>query len=150
MAQRWVAERRSKPASRTAHKWLQGTPTSAPSSTSDAITALASPKQLAWLLVQSANVLTPLNAAAVVRVEQDKKAALVASLARRFTARVRGCGVGQAEHPVAPLKDLDAWLAEARACGVSAVETFAAGLEQDGAAVRAALTLPWSNGQAEG
>ncbi len=48
------------------------------------------------------------------------------------------------------MKDLDAWLAEARACGVSAVETFAAGLEQDGAAVRAALTLPWSNGQAEG
>jgi transposase len=33
---------------------------------------------------------------------------------------------------------------------VGAVETFAAGLEQDGAAVRAALTMPWSNGQAEG
>jgi transposase len=33
---------------------------------------------------------------------------------------------------------------------VPAVETFAAGLEQDGAAVRAALTTPWSNGQAEG
>jgi transposase len=28
--------------------------------------------------------------------------------------------------------------------------TFAAGLHQDGAAVRAALTLPWSSGQAEG
>lgn len=40
-------------------------------------------------------------------------------------------------------------VAEARACGVSAVETFTAGLEQDGAAVRAALTLPWSSGQAE-
>jgi transposase len=33
---------------------------------------------------------------------------------------------------------------------VRATETFAAGLEQDGAAVRAALTTPWSNGQAEG
>ena len=31
-----------------------------------------------------------------------------------------------------------------------AVETFAAGLQQDGAAVRAALTSSWSNGQAEG
>ena len=31
-----------------------------------------------------------------------------------------------------------------------AVETFAAGLEQDGAAVRAALTMPWNNGQTEG
>jgi transposase len=33
---------------------------------------------------------------------------------------------------------------------VPAVETFAAGLEQDGAAVRAALMTPWSNGQTEG
>jgi transposase len=33
---------------------------------------------------------------------------------------------------------------------VAAVETFAAGLEQDGTAVRAALTTPWSSGQAEG
>jgi transposase len=45
---------------------------------------------------------------------------------------------------------LDEWLAEAGCCGVRAVETFAAGLHQDGAAVRVALTLPWSNGQAEG
>jgi transposase len=33
---------------------------------------------------------------------------------------------------------------------VPALETFAAGLDQDGAAVRAAFTLPWSNAQAEG
>jgi len=39
---------------------------------------------------------------------------------------------------------------DARSCGVPAVTTFAAGLEQDGAAVRAALTMPWSSGQAEG
>lgn len=31
-----------------------------------------------------------------------------------------------------------------------AVETFARGLAQDGAPVRAAFTLPWSNGQTEG
>ena len=45
---------------------------------------------------------------------------------------------------------LDTWLADARTSGVRALETFAAGLEQDGAAIRAALTTPWSNGQAEG
>ena len=50
----------------------------------------------------------------------------------------------------AALAALEAWLADARACGVRAIETFAAGLELDGAAVRAALTLPWSSGQAEG
>jgi hypothetical protein len=36
-----------------------------------------------------------------------------------------------------------------RVCGIGTVEKFAAVLEQDGAAVRAALTEPWSNGQAE-
>ncbi len=30
------------------------------------------------------------------------------------------------------------------------MESFATGLEQEGAAVRAALTTPWSSGQVEG
>ena len=40
----------------------------------------------------------------------------------------------------------EAWLAEARGCGVRVVESFAANLDQDGCAVRAALSLPWSSG----
>jgi hypothetical protein len=90
-----------------------------------------------------------LDVAAVRRAEQDKEAAQIASLARRFTALVRNCATGQPTRPAAPVADLDAWLAEARVCGIGAVETFAAGLERDGAAVRAALTEPWSSGQAE-
>jgi transposase len=42
------------------------------------------------------------------------------------------------------------WLQEARRCGVRTVETFAMGIEQDGEAVRGALTTPWSNAQSEG
>jgi len=153
MVQKWVAENRTRPARRTPRKWLQGheAPASAtPGTASGPGPALPSPKQLAWLLVRPTEALSPSDAAAVRRAEQDKEAALVASLARRFTALVRGCGVGQPACPAPPTADLDAWLAEARACGVSAVETFAAGLEQDGAAVRATLTQPWSSGQAEG
>src|SRR3712207_6868157 len=41
-------------------------------------------------------------------------------------------------------------LEDARLCGVPAVETFATGLQQDEAAITAALTMPWSSGQAEG
>ncbi len=82
--------------------------------------------------------------------EQDKDAAQVASLARRFTALVRACGTGQPTRPAAPAAGLDTWLAKARACGIGAVETFAAGLEQDANAVRAAPAEPWSSGQAEG
>jgi len=48
------------------------------------------------------------------------------------------------------MKSLDAWLADARACSALAIATFATGLEAYGAAVRAALTQPWSSGQAEG
>jgi transposase len=44
-------------------------------------------------------------------------------------------------------KRLDEWLADARP-GLMA--SFAAGIAQDHAAVRAALTKPWSNGQTEG
>ncbi len=75
----------------------------------------------------------------------------VAKLARRFTALVRNCGISRcATADAHPVSELAAWLAEARACGVRAIATFAAGIEQDAAAVRAALTTPWSSGQAEG
>jgi transposase len=42
------------------------------------------------------------------------------------------------------------WLAACERGGLEATRTFAAGIWRDYAAVRAALTLPWSSGQAEG
>lgn len=110
-------------------------------------------RQLAWLLVKPVAALEAADAATVSRVEQDKEAKAAAGLARRFAALVRACGVrGRREGtvPAQPVAELDVWLAEAKACGIGAVETFAAGLEVDGAAVRAALTETWSSGQAEG
>lgn len=46
--------------------------------------------------------------------------------------------------------DFDAWIAETKACDPSTIASFASGLEGDATAVRAALTEPWSSGQAEG
>ena len=43
--------------------------------------------------------------------------------------------------------DLDSWITRARA---SLVASFASGIAKDQAAVRAAIVLPWSNGQTEG
>ena len=106
-----------------------------------------------WLLVQPIAALGAADAAAVSRVEQDAEAKAVAELARRFTALVRACGVKgrrDSDAPAEPVAKLDTWLAEARACSSPAIQTFAVGLEADGAAVRAALTEPWSSGQAEG
>lgn len=46
--------------------------------------------------------------------------------------------------------ELDAWLTQAEGSGLRAFRGFAAGLKQDLAAVRAALSLPWSQGPVEG
>ena len=148
---RWLAERRTAPARTTPRARRAGSPAAGPTPAgAGRPAALPSPARLAWLLVQPPAELPAADAAVVTRVERDREAASVAGLARRFTTLVRGCGAGGKLGPDAALAGLEAWLADARASGIRAVETFAAGLEQDGAAVRAALTTSWSNGQTEG
>lgn len=112
--------------------------------------ALPSPKQLAWLCVKRPSELTSAEAATLARINQDEEASRVVALARRFCELVRSRGVSHHARPTRSCRRFEAWLGEARTCRVRAVETFAAGLEQDGDAVRAALTSPWSNAQAEG
>lgn len=46
--------------------------------------------------------------------------------------------------------ELGAWLSLCSGSEIGGFDTFATGLRQDYAAVRAALSEPWSNGQAEG
>ena len=62
------------------------------------------------------------------------------SLALRFLGLVRN----------RDLDGFDRWLPQARACGVLDLQRFAAGLEADLSAVRAAFSSPWSSGQVEG
>ena len=45
---------------------------------------------------------------------------------------------------------LDGWLARATSSTVSALQRFAQGLHDDYAAVKAGVTVPWSNGPVEG
>jgi transposase len=146
---RWLAQHRTAPAPSTPRKWRPVSATKAPALDSS-LSPLPLPRRLAWLLVQPLATLCAADAAVVARVEQDREAARVAALGRRFTALVRGCGVHGNTHPKTALAALEAWLADARMSGVRAMQTFAAGLQQDGAAIRAALTMPWSSGQTEG
>jgi transposase len=111
---------------------------------------LPSPKQLAWYLTRPRDRLTNEEAAAVVRLEQDAEAAIVAGLVRRLADLLRACSVSTRTRCGAPITTLEGWLKEAKRSGVAAVTTFAAGLQQDGAAVKAALTIAWSSGQTEG
>jgi transposase len=148
---RWLAQHRSAPAPSTPHRWRTRSPAlSATPTGPGGPRALPSPTQLAWLLVQPPAALSASDAAVATRVEQDREVAGVAAQARRFTALVRGCGRGGKTKPNAAAAELDAWLADAHASSVRAVRTFAAGLELDAVAVRAALAQPWSSGQAEG
>jgi transposase len=146
---RWLAQHRTAPAPSTPRKWRTMSATNAPAPDGSP-SPLPLPRRLAWLLVQPLATLCAADAALVARVEQDREAASIAALARRFTVLVRGCGVRGSANPTTALTTLEAWLADARTSGVRAMQTFAAGLEQDGAAIRAALTMPWSSGQAEG
>ncbi|KMO20160.1 ISL3 family transposase [Methylobacterium indicum] len=145
---RFVAERRTRPV-RSGRKLRCAKACASEPPVSEA--SLPPARQLAWLLVQPTAVLDEGDAVVVSRVEQDDTAQAVAGLARRFTALVRAAGKGK---PLADdqdaAADIVAWITKARTCEASAIATFAAGLEADIAAVRAALTEPWSSGQAEG
>ncbi len=112
--------------------------------------SLPSPKQLAWLYVKASSELTPDDAATLARIRQDKEAAHVMELTRHFCEVVRERAITHGAMPRTSCRRFEAWLGEARHCGVRAVETFAEGLKQDGDAVRAGLTTPWSNAQSEG
>ena len=100
------------------------------------------------MLVQPAAALPEHAAAAVAHVEQDPEAARVAGLAQRFTALIRCCGIQSApSRPLRRARRLDRRGAHVRHRGHG---DLAARLGHDIAAVCAALTTPWSNGQAEG
>jgi len=47
-------------------------------------------------------------------------------------------------------EDLEAWMTEAMDSGIDALTRFARGLQEDVVAVKAGLTLEWSNGVTEG
>jgi transposase len=65
------------------------------------------------------------------------KLAAARDLIDRFQAMIRGMADA----------DIDGWIAAARS---SLLASFAAGINRDLAAVRAAIATPWSNGQTEG
>jgi len=110
---------------------------------------LASSKQLSWYFLREPEDLDPEAAAVVARVLHDPEAAKVVDLGRRFCRIVRS----RSHPPPSGRSDVtafDEWLGDAQNCGVRIVENFAASIGQDEDAVRSALTLSWSSGQAKG
>ncbi|WP_407697450.1 ISL3 family transposase [Skermanella rosea] len=133
---RWVDRRREVPA-----------PSGRPS---ERKRILASARQLAWLLVRSPDALDETGKATLAWIAQDAEVARLSPLIARFGDLVRACGVTRGTNLEDAPAILERWLDEAECCGTLVIETFAAGLRQDQTAIQAALTLPWSSGQAEG
>lgn len=86
------------------------------------------------------------------RLDEEETAYLAAVRAQDQTID-RACRLAQAFAQMVRERQgtrLDAWIADARASEIDELARFAAGLFTDEAAVRAGLTLAWSNGQVEG
>jgi transposase len=100
-----------------------------------------SARQAAWLLVRRPEELEADDQHLVERLcQQASNVDTAYHLAQEFMVMVRE---RQAEQ-------FDAWLLRATASGIRELESFGAGLERDKAAVVAALSSSFSNGQVEG
>lgn len=103
--------------------------------------AARTPRQAMWLLVQPADKLNEADTAYREQLcQQSVEVAAAYPLAQDFQVMIRERQVEQ----------LDPWLESALSSGVRELKRFALGLQQDYAAVRAALDSVWSNGQVEG
>ncbi|MEN3794547.1 ISL3 family transposase [Fulvimarina sp. MAC3] len=97
-----------------------------------------SARSIARLMTLKRDHLTKAETIMVAAIENGVPAlASARTLIDRFQAIIRGRAVA----------DLDTWIADA---GPSLLASFVRGIKNDAAAVRAAVTEPWSNGQTEG
>ena len=99
------------------------------------------PRGAAWLVLRRAERRDPADEQQLTQLmAQQADLAEAVVLARDFAALVR---TRQPDR-------LDGWLTRAATSTLSAVQRFAQGLRDDYAAVKAGVTLPWSNGPVEG
>jgi transposase len=99
------------------------------------------PRGTAWLVLRRPETreLAEEQQLAQLTVQQAELAAAV-TLAREFTDLLR---TRQPDR-------LESWLERARTSAVAALRRFAQGLRDDYAAIKAGVTVPWSNGPVEG
>jgi len=99
------------------------------------------PRRATWLVLQRE---TPRTAAETQQLDQlqaqQAEVGEAITLAQDFAQLVRQ------RQPEA----LDPWLQRATTSALEALRRFATGLQDDYAAVKAGVTLPWSNGPVEG
>lgn len=137
---RWAQERRELPFK---HRKLDpDTIKQLPPAPQPRYTALSlAPRQITWLLQKPEPELT---ADEVLFLDE-----LLAAVPHLGIARALGQDF-QTLFFKRDANQVDVWLAEAQDCTVTALQTFAAGLQRELAPFKAAVTLSWSNGPVEG
>jgi transposase len=99
------------------------------------------PRRATWLVLRRQEQRTEAEAQQLAQLHaQSAEVAEAIDLAQDLTHLVRQ---RQPEH-------LDPWLERASTSALEAIRRFASGLRDDYAAVKAGVTLPWSNGPVEG
>ena len=101
---------------------------------------LPSARQLTWLMMRQPEQLEQEQRDVLLRLQQDTQIKQVYRLAQQFIQLVKRREVAK----------LNQWLQECKACRIAMLQSFATRIEQDYAAIRAALETEWSNGQTEG
>ncbi len=98
------------------------------------------PRPLAWLFLRDPEHLEKQDKLTLSRIRQTQQFDVAYGLAQRFVAMFKERNV----------KLLETWLRDCQKSGISDLVTFAQGLEKEGSALDAALTLSYSNGPVEG
>ncbi len=135
----WMQPRRRTPSEHTPNKKRKP---SGDKHTNKPVAKLALPSapQLSWLMVRDGDTLKDEEALVLKHLSQHQAFLFMREHAKAFQKMI--C---QRE-----ADEFDAWLETSLRSGVLQLKTFAEGLKRDYAEVRAALELPWSNGQTEG
>ncbi len=141
---RWVQQQRIVPAPATPTKALRSYAGTGDSPTSNVGTpmtvTLPSPRELVWVLLRDPQQLEVTDRAMLDHLRCEAVVAQAHDLAQSFLALVRQRCPEQ----------LDGWIHACAAEGAPELQNFAIGLRREEAAIRAALSTPWSTGPVEG
>lgn len=133
--QRWLQQHRIRPASNTPKRYLRDQHDKEPFRSK-----LPALRELSWLLVKDHSNLSKREQIVLEHLLQHPNVSQAYALIQQFGRMVRNRQVEQ----------FQTWLDEMMHSPIPLFVNFAKALEQDHAAIEAALTHPWSNGQTEG
>lgn len=130
MVYRWVQLQSDVPASTPTHTQKQETMT---------LKSMA-PRSLAWLFLSSPERLDKKEKETLSLILKAEPIKIAYTLAQQLVTMIKERDA----------QSLDVWLLGCQKSGISDLVTFAQGLEKEGSALHAALTLSYSNGPVEG